>query len=167
MLHINAFSDRYGSDYWKMSMENHYNEVIMSAIASQTPAPRFIQAQIIENIKAPRHWPLWRDFTGDRWIPLTKASNAENVSIWWRHNMIQLGGNENLVSLVLSRTRTRMILSVLFRRFKTEDQIHFVLYNKSSKLCPLSLLGYISFRYDNLTIYWRATSLALSVRGSV
>ena len=25
-------------------------------------------------------------FAGDRWIPRTKASNAENVSIWWRHH---------------------------------------------------------------------------------
>ena len=28
----------------------------------------FIQALIKENIKAPRHWPLCREFTGDRWI---------------------------------------------------------------------------------------------------
>ena len=28
----------------------------------------FIQAQIKENIKAPRLWPLWGEFTGDRWI---------------------------------------------------------------------------------------------------
>ena len=30
----------------------------------------FIQAQIKENIKAPRHWPLCGEFTSDRWIPL-------------------------------------------------------------------------------------------------
>ena len=29
----------------------------------------FMQAQIKENIKAPRHWPLWGEFTSDRWIP--------------------------------------------------------------------------------------------------
>ena len=33
----------------------------------------FIQAYIKENIKAPRHWPLWGEFTGDRWIPRTKG----------------------------------------------------------------------------------------------
>ena len=32
----------------------------------------FIQVQINENIKAPRHWPLCTEFTGDRWIPRTK-----------------------------------------------------------------------------------------------
>ena len=32
-----------------------------------------IQAQIKENIKAPRHWPLLGEFTDDRWIPRTKG----------------------------------------------------------------------------------------------
>ena len=36
----------------------------------------FIQVQINENTKAPRHWLLCGEFT----------SNAENVSIWWRHH---------------------------------------------------------------------------------
>ena len=33
----------------------------------------FIQAQIKENIKVPRHWPLWGEIT-------------ENVFIWWRYH---------------------------------------------------------------------------------
>ena len=33
----------------------------------------FIQAQIKENSKAPRHWSLWGEFNGDRWIPHTKG----------------------------------------------------------------------------------------------
>ena len=57
----------------------------------KSPASRLFtqalnQAQIKENIKAPRHWPLWGEFNGDRWIPAQRASNAENVSIWWRHH---------------------------------------------------------------------------------
>ena len=43
-----------------------------------------IRAQIKENITAPRHWPLCREFTGE--FPVQMASNAENVSIWWRHH---------------------------------------------------------------------------------
>ena len=35
-------------------------------------AQQFIQAQIKEDIKALRHWPLWGESTGDRWIPLKK-----------------------------------------------------------------------------------------------
>ena len=68
----------------------HYCDVIMGPIAYQitslTIVYSFIQRQIKENIKAPRHWPLCGEFTGDRWIPAQMASNAENVSIWWRHH---------------------------------------------------------------------------------
>ena len=34
---------------------------------------RLFEAQIKENIKAPRHWPLWEEFTGYQWIPRTKG----------------------------------------------------------------------------------------------
>ena len=40
--------------------------------ASRRQNIRFVQVQIKENIKAPRHRPLWGEFTGDRWIPRTK-----------------------------------------------------------------------------------------------
>ena len=31
------------------------------------------QAQIKENKKAARHWPLWGEFTGYRWMPRTNG----------------------------------------------------------------------------------------------
>ena len=48
----------------------------------------FIQMQIKENIKAPRPWPLWGEFTGAGEFPAQMASNAENVSIWWRRHEV-------------------------------------------------------------------------------
>ena len=54
--------------------------------AVRTRARHSIPSQTKENIKAPRHWPLWGEFAGDRWIPRTKGSNAEDVYIWLRHN---------------------------------------------------------------------------------
>ena len=50
----------------------------MSAMASQITGvsivyPTVFQAQIKENIKALRHWPLWGEFTCDRRIPRTKS----------------------------------------------------------------------------------------------
>ena len=56
----------------------HYCDVIMGAMASQITSltivySTFIQAQIKENIKAPRHSPLGGEFTGDRWIPCTNG----------------------------------------------------------------------------------------------
>ena len=65
----------------------------MSAMASQitgvsTVYSTVFQAQIKENIKAPHHWPMWGESTGDRGgFPSQMASNAENVSIWWRHHV--------------------------------------------------------------------------------
>ena len=43
--------------------------------------------QIKENIKAQRHWPLCGEFTGTGEFPAQRASNAESVSIWWRHHV--------------------------------------------------------------------------------
>ena len=56
----------------------HYSGVIMGALASQITSltivySSFIQTQIKENIKAPRHWSLCEEFTGDRWIPRTNG----------------------------------------------------------------------------------------------
>ena len=34
---------------------------------------RLIRRRSKENIKAPRHWPLCGEFTGDRWIPRTNG----------------------------------------------------------------------------------------------
>ena len=68
----------------------HYSDVIISAVASQITGvsmvcSTIILAQIKENIKAPGH------FVGGihRWpvnCPHKRASNAENVSILWRHH---------------------------------------------------------------------------------
>ena len=64
-------------------MCTYHCDVIMSAMASQITSiwvftRPFIQAQIKENIKALRHWPLWGEFTGDRWIPHTKSQKRGN-----------------------------------------------------------------------------------------
>ena len=75
--------------------ENHYNDVIMDVMAFfKSPASRlfiqsFVHAQIKENIKAPRHWPLWGELPVTGEFPAQRASNAENVSIWWRHNKVR------------------------------------------------------------------------------
>ena len=49
--------------------------------ASRLFAQLFIQAQIKENIKAPPHWPLCREFTGER--PVTrKMLQFDDVIMW-------------------------------------------------------------------------------------
>ena len=48
---------------------------------------RLFKAQIKENIKAPRHWPLWGEFTGDRWI--SQAEGCEFNTIIYQNKISQ------------------------------------------------------------------------------
>ena len=70
----------------------HYSDVIMSAMASQITSVSIFYSTVCSDAdqrkhKAPRHWPLWGEFIGDdRWFLSQRVSNAENVSIWWRHH---------------------------------------------------------------------------------
>ena len=85
---------RFLDDSWLIRC-THYSDVIMSVMASQiTGVLMFTQpfAQVLskENIKTPHHWPLWGGSTVTGGFPSQKASNVENVSIWWRHHAIGL-----------------------------------------------------------------------------
>ena len=85
-----GYGKRQGRSSYRIDIV-HYNDVIMSVMASQITGSRLIahpliQAMFKENIKAPRYWPLCGEFTGDDEFPAQKASNAENVSIWWHHH---------------------------------------------------------------------------------
>ena len=51
----------------------------MSTMASQITQP-FIQARMKENIKAPRDWALWGEFTGTR-----KMFPFDDVIMWKDH----------------------------------------------------------------------------------
>ena len=64
---------------------------MLSVMTIMTP-----HAQIKDNTKAPRHWPLWGEFTGE--FPAQRASNAEKVSIWWRHNVLDVMTSHALTS---------------------------------------------------------------------
>ena len=48
----------------------------------------FIRAKIKENIKAPRHWHLCGEFTGDRWIPRTNGQ-CRGKSFYWMTSSCQ------------------------------------------------------------------------------
>ena len=58
---------------------SHYGDVIMGAISSQITSLTIVYSTVYSNadqrkkIKAPRHWPLCGEFTGDRWISSTNG----------------------------------------------------------------------------------------------
>ena len=75
------------SNHTHITMTSWWARWRLKSPASRLFTQPFVQAQIKENIKAPHHWPLCGEFTGHRWqFPTQRASNAENVSIWWRHH---------------------------------------------------------------------------------
>ena len=85
-----AFEIQQGLNHIVVFVGDHYSDVIMGAMASpasQMFTQPFIQAQIKK-----KH----QSFTGlcARNSPVTgqfpKASNTENVFIWWRHRVIEI-----------------------------------------------------------------------------
>ena len=64
--------------YWAVGEVNVYhNDVIMGTMASQITSLTIVYSTVYsgadKKIKAPRHWPLCGEFTGDRWIPRTNG----------------------------------------------------------------------------------------------
>ena len=56
-----------------ITLTSQWTRYRLKSPASPLFTQPFIRAQIKENIKAPRHWPLCVEFTGDRWIPRTNG----------------------------------------------------------------------------------------------
>ena len=71
---------------FSITMMSWWQRWSLKSPASRLFTQPFIQTQIKENIKAPRHWPLCGEFTGTGEFPAQMASYAENASIWWRHH---------------------------------------------------------------------------------
>ena len=70
----------------------HYGDVIMGAIASQITSLTIVHSTVYSDADQIKHQSsaslaFVREFTGTGEFPAQMASNAENVSIWWRHNV--------------------------------------------------------------------------------
>ena len=71
---------------------HHYSEVIMSTMASQITGLSIVYSTVCSGADQRKHQSsasltfVRGEFTGDRWFPAQRASNAEDVSIWWRHH---------------------------------------------------------------------------------
>ena len=89
----------------------------------------FIQTQIKENIKAPRHWPLCGEFTGTGEFPAQRASYADNVSIWWRHHeflqwlVLKLGHMDKRLYKMAARVICPMQITMKTDTFTEENII--------------------------------------------
>ena len=85
----------YESALWLYGMEHipHYDDVIMTTMASQITSLTVVYSTVYSDADRRKHqsfasltfvWGIHRD----RRITRTKASYAENVSIWWRHHVL-------------------------------------------------------------------------------
>ena len=107
------------------SLQWHHNErngILNQRRLNGLFAQPFVWAQIKKNIKALRHWPLWGEFTGARWIPSQRGSNAENVSIWWRHHV---------------QIRTLRIYHTLIVGLCSQEHEHFMYFKVPPALGPI------------------------------
>ena len=84
---ILSYMSVWGRSFHIITMTSQWARLRLNSTAPRLFTQLFIQAEIKENIKAPRHWPLCGEFTGTGEFPTQMASNAENVYIWWRHHV--------------------------------------------------------------------------------
>ena len=117
-----------------ITMTSQWARLRLKSPASPLFTQPFIRAQIKENIKAPRHWPLCGEFTGTGEFPAQMASNAENVSIWWRHHV--LGYKLNISTGVIFPTKQfsiKLRMTNLSKSHECYDRVHVLAPNMVSK----------------------------------
>ena len=68
-------------------MKCHYNDVIMSAMASQIIGISIVYSTVCSGADQRKHQsPASLACVGGREFPAQMASDAEKVYIWWRHH---------------------------------------------------------------------------------
>ena len=102
---INGMHNPWHVLYWMFDISEslHYNDVIMSAMVSHITGVSIVCLIVYsgaENIKTPRHWLLWGESIGGRWIPLTKGQKRgkcfDFMTPSWRN--YQRNDNSGVVS---------------------------------------------------------------------
>ena len=67
--------------------EFHYDDVVMGAMASQIASLTIVYSTVYSDADQKKTSKLRVTGLCDCWFPAQMASNAENVSIWWRHHV--------------------------------------------------------------------------------
>ena len=81
-LGIVSITHRTGDD---SSPSWHYNGVLMGAVASQITSLTIVYSAVYSGADQRKHQSSASPVTGQ--FPTQRASNAENVSIWWHHGI--------------------------------------------------------------------------------
>ena len=102
--------------YKRKPLCHHYNDVIMSAMASKLSGVSIACSNVgsstyQRNIKAPRHWPLCGNSPVTEEFPAQKASTAEDVFVRWRHHGI---------SVFYVQTNHAGLMEIILERYQNE-----------------------------------------------
>ena len=129
-----------------ITMTSQWARWRLKSPASRLFTQAFIQAQIKENIKAPPHWSLCGEFTGNRWIPRTKGQ--------WRGKCFHLMTSSCVVQTLCKRIDEgsviwfRTLITLHIHQFPRIYNI--MKTNLASSPCavkPLSGIEYVSVTY--------------------
>ena len=88
---IERVSNTYNTRMKLTQFVKNYNDVIICTMAFQITGVSIAGSTVYSGADQRNHQSsaslaFVRESNGDRWIPLTKASNAVNVSIWWHYH---------------------------------------------------------------------------------
>ena len=73
------------TDIGRIDLASHYNDVKMSALASQITSLMSVYSTVDSRADQRKRQSSASLVAGE--FPARRASNAENVSIWWRHHV--------------------------------------------------------------------------------
>ena len=107
---------------------SHYNDVIMSAMASQTTCASIVYSTVCSKASKLRDTDLCSGnspVTGE--FPEQRASNVQNVSIWWRHHVNKYDWQ--------SATRPCAYLLAILHALHNSGKPHTLLINAVEDFC--------------------------------
>ena len=118
---------------------NHYRDVIMGVMASQITSVSIVYSTVASgrdqrNIKAPRYWPLWGEFTSDQW-PVTSEFTPQGpvMGKMFPFNdaiMILLYGSLQII--IGTETGQALIIhDIVFTSTKWRSNIHISIHSKA------------------------------------
>ena len=79
------------------SLTEHYSDVIINAMTSQITIVFSTVCSGANQRKhqSPRHWPLWGEFTGDRWIPRSKGREHRQRFYWMKSSCTRFSSTKS------------------------------------------------------------------------
>ena len=112
--------------FHSQNLVSSYSDVIMGAMASQITSLTIVYFTVYSSahkkIKAPRHWSLCGEFTGDRWIPRTngqlrgKCFHLMTSPYYLQGFLVCLVGPSLLDLQITANTNTKSITMVFVGR---------------------------------------------------